>query len=327
MCFLRPGDKYGIVAVENTKLAGDLHLPIRISNALEIQSALPIDVEEHWTEWLGTLTIESLTKSNLVIVARKVAEDIRVVNHENKELRESSRAVWYGLLLNGIPYSDNVHFLSGSIYTDRPPDVRQHTDEDFHRSHGRRGVEVTESNLRTAPTLAEGILAMRPRPRPAAQGESSRPWRGFHALIGAITAVWGEDRLHRFVRAVEGIVDSPPPSGRNFLERVISAMVDDDPDNRLIIDDIYKLRNAIEHLNPLRDIPDRIVDADERNERRNRLVRQAEDLALRVYRRLTSDRALIAELSTDAGIDALWSLDAAGRRRRWADSINLNSIP
>jgi len=104
-------------------------------------------------------------------------------------------------------------------------------------------------------------------------------------------------------------------------------MVADDAANQQALRDIYDLRNAVEHLNPLVDEPSRIAKPKARAELRNQLVRQVEDLSLRIYKRLFSDRHLMHEFSTDTGINALWALPRPARRLKWSDSIDLTTIP
>ena len=74
--------------------------------------------------------------------------------------------------------------------------------------------------------------------------------RGLNTLFKGLKEETGQDRLHRFVRALEALI--LPKSGetrKNFVHRCQTFARAGD-DTRTLLGEIYDMRSATEHLHP-----------------------------------------------------------------------------
>jgi hypothetical protein len=133
-----------------------------------------------------------------------------------------------------------------------------------------------------------------------------------------------EERLHLFVRALDGLMAIPRGPGQTVFATRGLTFVDAanvDP----LLTQMYVLRNTQEHLNDFRPV----VAAPNDDEFR-RIVSarayQAEQAALAVYRRIADAPAVRAHFFSDPSTDAFWALDATTRAGIWGARVDLDAI-
>lgn len=76
--------------------------------------ALPVAVEGHWREWLGSFRSDEIARTNFVLVAILPSKNPQVLDAENQQLTQTPDYSLYGLLLQGVPYYDKGFSLSGA---------------------------------------------------------------------------------------------------------------------------------------------------------------------------------------------------------------------
>lgn len=318
--FLQSGDQYAVLVVETVSLR-DITLPLTFSDSLQLVDELPVDVNDKWREDKGKLFWQAIEESNFFLVFRQPGNNPHLL--PNPSIKKPVTAFLRGMVLTGIPWSDGQYFLTGGVHSGRS-DIRQIDDlREFRLDLGLpRADYFDEARLRTAYDLGQKILAM-----------SAAGWnrfaRGFHYLWTALTVDYMEDRFHMFIRALDAVVKTPQGQGRvSFRDRCNSTFLTPHADNVTALEDMYNIRNTIEHIHDLDPEPRRLATATPaiRQETRERRLRQLEVLTLAVYKRIISDPVLMADLDTDAKIDAFWLQSDAVRAARWNAPLALDPI-
>ena len=96
-----------------------------------------------------------------------------------------------------------------------------------------------------------------------------------------------------------------------------------------ILNELYRLRNAQEHLNDFRNAFLRVVDALTEAEFRHRgslRACQAEWLALAIYQRLLTTPDLLARLESENSITEFWELDRNLRQDLWGAACDIDAV-
>jgi hypothetical protein len=320
MPLLQRNDRYALLTFENAHLADGIRFPIVLTDRIHILNALPVVPADHWKEWLGTLLWDSIEdRSNLFVLVREPNDQPGVLNHRG--LRNEMMAFLHALALTGWPNFEGVHLLCGNVNPDGP-DIRQHKEDpvDFKTGSDAQSLPLDEARLREVFNLSPEVLAIN------AAGWN-RILRGYRALMDGLKMDFSEDRLHLFVRALDAVLKTRQGHGReDFRERSTATFLAAHADNDVAMNDIYFIRNSIEHLHDTELEPQRIADPAERKRVREHRLRQLEALAFAVYRRIVGDSALRAALDTDAKIDAFWDLPIATRAKAWNTLLDLGAV-
>src|ERR1035437_6980723 len=119
-----PGTKFGILGLDDCQVI-DFAGPLRLSDTVTAYTACPLQVPEHWREWLGSLRVGHLENANFLLVVARPSATPDILDQETKEIDQALTALWFGLLLHGVPdYSDGLVALGG-VAADGAVSVRQ----------------------------------------------------------------------------------------------------------------------------------------------------------------------------------------------------------
>ena len=121
--------------------------------------------------------------------------------------------------------------------------------------------------------------------------------RGLGALVDAFHARPPDVRIHHFVRAIEGTLSPDVRREEKFVEAAM-LFVREEPSTQLTLKEIYRLRNKVEHLGDYEAVLANTPVA-ARNDTAMRRARQAEMLAIHLYRKVFTVPGGYVELFSD----------------------------
>jgi hypothetical protein len=149
----------------------------------------------------------------------------------------------------------------------------------------------------------------------------ARVRRGFRAFLAGIRERNLDERLHQFVRALDGILRLPANGGQpQFVHRC--RLFTEFYGQSAVLREMYRFRNTFEHLNDWRGAAGQApVVPDERTAALR--AYQAEILARRVFQRLFSNPDILRRFETDEDIDGFWAAQGSHQRVVWGPSFNL----
>ena len=317
---IQNGDKFSILCVHNLRRDRNLRDPIVLSATTTVLFSPPVELGDTWSRWLGSIKSEQLADSNFFIVARKHSDRPGIVDGEIEELSGEVKYVWHGILLHGVAYQDHVHVLAGG-FPEIQPEVRQSTGENpYYRSLGTIH-RIDRDIILRGYEASRGLLGL------FQPNRYSRIKRGVRALFAAIQGQSADDRIHQYVRAIEGVLK--PGIGntrRQFRHRCSATFTVNNKANREILENMYDLRSAVEHLHMVDTALERLPEQ-EREDTSYRRIRQAEALGLRIYRALAISESRSEKFIDDGSIEAFWSQQDHELRNAWDDEpLHLETI-
>lgn len=318
---LETGDKFAILAITNigTETLASQVLP----DSTTVAPGFPVEIiDEFWQKSLGTIAVEALQRSNLLLLRRAPSANPGLLDAEHEVLAVRLVEVFWLLQLSGVPYYEGAVILKGSVVDGRI-DVRSHDNLSGHQfvaSNGARSARVTSDRLMRAAESAEVWRRMLANP-----GEHSRVKRGLNVLFEGLQEHFGQERLHAFVRALEALI--LPRIGetrRQFATRcqtfaVAAAAA------QSCLEECFDMRSVVEHMNdPITCLSS--YPADQHEAVALRRVRQIEALARFAYERLLSTADLRQRFASDATIAEFWRLPSDQRQHLWGSQFDINAV-
>jgi hypothetical protein len=310
------GQKFAMLVVENTYAElpeGDQIL----SDGTWLMTRVPISIEDHWARWIGTLRVEGMRESNLVL--------LRTVADGSEQYRMSDRLIkLFSLLaLDGVPEYARAEAVAGTVVQNETGLQNLGRLPTFLHTKGyvRRPVDVARIEQAIKLTNAlEQIEGMLP------SSKFLRFMQGLKVLKDGLLQQVGQERIHQFVRSLEALI--LPTSGstkRQFAHRCQTFVVAGSQ-SQTVLEEAFDMRSDTEHLQDwnraLRSYP-----VPEREDIAHQRTRQMERLATFAYARILSDRDLWKHFQDDAAQQAFWEMSENPRRTTWGNQLDISAIP
>jgi hypothetical protein len=329
---VEPNHKFACMALDGPGVNHALPDPFEVAPGVSVLKHAPVEIDEWWSEGLGTWTLERYKNCGLFLVATARSARPEIVDAENVGLEKRLYGLLHALLLHEAGRFYVGQTMTGAREGDRPPNVRQHSRIPECPQHERAELPEIDAGLLTRanstsvellrlfgeednvlPPLTTGPAARRVQ----AHG---RVRRGFNALLEGLQARYANQRLHHCERALEAVTHPPIGNSRRTFVNRCAVLVGGSPEARGILSDIYDLRSAEEHLNEWEGVlggrgnPERVA-----------LLRayQAEVLACFAFRHLLENPALLQNFGSDATTSAFWARTNPTPAQAWGRTIDI----
>ena len=288
-----------------------------LSNELSAHSAPVLDLTDLDKDWLGRDRADAFDHS-IVLVASMPSETAGILDAESRHLEHLGNRLFYGLLMQGIPEFWHGIVALGSRQGTREPWANSLIMMARYYRHPHAMLfHVTPEALRLADAVVPGLIDAFPGGPNVAEFAKLR--RGVRALEVAWRAERALDRIHMFVRALDGLMKLEQGAGeQSFVDR--TTMIASGQRIEDVAREIYRLRSHNEHLS---DWPSKLgyVREPDQPEFVSRRAFYAEVLVGEAYRRVLSEPNLRTHFRTDDTIEAFWRGGAAA----WTPSIDLDA--
>lgn len=312
--------KFACVALENAGVDPTLQNPLNLGGNLQIIFEPPFPLGGVWQGWLGSIEVEHLERSNIVLIAHQASSSPDVLDHENEDLRQQVVSLCYAIFLIEVFHYDSGLILTGAN-VGGTVNVRQVSRlEKLYRPNHVAIARLDQANLLSAAQVANGMRAVH-----AGRGLCLRLRSGFHACLRGLMEYQGDERLHQFIRAVEAVVMPPKGKGTGVFAHRCQLFAGTSAPVRPLLRELYELRNAAEHHNLFTQV---LAPYPATQHERIALERtyQSQVLASEVYRKIFHSPMLQTHFSTNTAIEAFWALPWAQQVYAWGAPIDLASI-
>ena len=120
-------EKFSILAIQDVYTELPEQWQQTLSDGTRVFTEFPLALEPEWEKWLGTLRVQSLRDSNLVIVQTLRSKTPGILDNEQKELFTHLHELFHVLQLSGVLHYEGADLLTGAFF-DKRTSVQQ-----FHR--------------------------------------------------------------------------------------------------------------------------------------------------------------------------------------------------
>ena len=211
----RRNSKFGILAFDGC-FNVNIERSVVLGDGLSVHPHCPVELPEHWRTWLGSLQSDNLVNANLAFTVQIDSETPTILDAETQQLLDQLLGLRVALFLHGIPeYRNNLIALGG---VDDGGETSVRSIEIPNRAYchrlGRRPT-ISAQTLASTSECANQVLALYRN-----QGAFRRVRAGLRACTHGIEEPDPAERLHQYVRALDGLTMLLPREGANqFAQR------------------------------------------------------------------------------------------------------------
>ncbi len=313
-------DKFALITlpIQNVDNAID---ELGLGNDIWLTKHAPLtNLTAKWQEGIGTIRTEQLQNAKGFLIVKCRSSQPSVVDGENEKLEREIRYVFDGLLIVKTPPCISPPFLiTGANVTGAPP-VRRITElmKPVRMAFNLSTMMDTlkPCDFQQAKKLGDAIESIN------RNHTHSRLKRALSAFYAGIWNIRPEERLHQFCRSIDGIIFSRKGRGKmDFRERTCDFI---GTKQDTIMDEIYEMRSAVEHLRPAES---EVHDGDLKKQRLRVLERslQSEVIARFALQRVLLNNNLLRQFEEDQTIESLWNKSENIRRNEWGTPLNFRN--
>ena len=309
-------EKFAILAIEN--VATNLEdWEGQLSDGTWVLTKIPIDVESDWQRWLGSIHVEHLKQSNMVLVRKCGSTNPEILDVTHKKLSDFLSQLFSMLQLSGVSYYDAVHLLSGSVIY-KKAQIRQVSKlDDFYCTKGYSSPPVTLDRLKQAAKLNAALPEIYSQ-----TGNFRRIARGLNTVMDGLKQSRGEERLHHFVRSLEALI--LPDIGKTkkqFIHRC-QTFAKASAKSAVILEEAFNLRSQAEHLNDW-EMGLKSYRVEEREYVAFQRTYQMQKLACFAYSWILSDADIRGHFKSETAIYNFWKQPDRSRKTIWGNQLKL----
>jgi hypothetical protein len=301
-----------------TRVSLELQKVTKLGPAVYATTYSPFEIDEWWQRQLGELEIAEVDKCSLFLIAFSDDLSINVL-----DLTKLVNFHYLSLILQGVGYSVQGVTLSGENSAKGMRVSGMGVLEDYHRPPKMIPAFIAAEHLNATACIVGGLYSLFPY---IESDNYLRLRKGLNAFIDGVKHAQYHSRLHQFVRSIDGVIKPKKGEGTNKFKYRCGFFAGRTPQHVELLEDLYELRSAAEHLNPL---DDRLIrfQTHEREKMKALRTYQSELLASFVYRKILSTPTLLSNFIDDAAIDLMWGQSASQLIGLWGNTINLHTAP
>lgn len=318
MIEIRPGERFAILALPRCHIAENLTADLQVDDDLFVTDTSPTSVSDTWREWLGTLLEERVKKAGTFLIAKVPSDQPRVMEAVSKRLDHRVVNFYGGLRICGwyACYDRPVKMLGGR---DKDGDAETQHVALYGPTRNTAGAPqdpIIGDWIRAAAEVATGLDRLNEHTHHRRQKAAVR------AFFSGIEERFVEERLHRFVRTIEGFIFTRAGRSRSQFASRTELFIG--PSNHQVMQQIHDIRSAVEHLNPPSEVVDGASLADRYVTIFHRTM-QAEAIARHCVRRFLSEPGLWGSFESDDSLARFWASSNGERETIWGPPLDFAS--
>lgn len=309
MITIPAGHKYATLALRVTHVTPRMTEPLDLGNDLWVTCEMPVALATHWQQWLGSIAVEELGRANLFLFSHQSSRTPGVVDQENIDLEQAVHRLYFAVLIAAPYFGHHEATMLSGAHHDGAAGVRhvQPYDEVLWPC-GCHGTVLDDATFQLAAGVYDGLRQIEGR------GEHDRVWRVVHAFYDGLKHNALGDRIHQFLRCIEGFIY--PDAGNTRRQIASRTELFLGPSHHALMQTMFDIRSDVEHLHG----PGRVINNADLMQTNLQLAEysfKAEQLARYCLLRLLTTPTLWPHFTDDAALAAFWELPQTDRARLW----------
>ncbi|SHI46170.1 HEPN domain-containing protein [Lutispora thermophila] len=315
-------EKFAFIAFSES--SSKINEEIYLSDELKIYPRMPFNIDDYWEKWLGAIKISAIKNSNLVIYSSKITDNPDIIDQGHEYVKRRVLEFYYSLALYGVPRYSEANMIIGSI-NEESVSIRGFSYLDyFHFVYNGNPKIINKMDIFEIYKIYK-VLSQIYSESNIKQDKYFRIRYGLNAYFKAIKEKENYYRISQLVRAIEALIKPRIGKTKKDFAHRCKTFVIPNPDSEAILQEIYELRNKVEHIHPLtevfptmsRDVASEIIDSH---------VRKLEEIARNIYIKLFLNPDLLDRFLNNNSIDKFWSLSDQERDKLWGSKLDIKTI-
>lgn len=314
--------KFALLAIENvyTDLPDGEEYAQQLPDGTWILCRIPVDIGAHWKEWIGSIELENLMRSNLAFILSETSTHPHVLNEQDTKLSNRLSQLFYLLQLSGVLEYEGASLFWGYSMQGKT-EIRQMSElPKFYPTRGYERLPVNLDRLEQAVRFRHVLGEMDATP-----DEFRHVKWGWNVLMDGFKQVYGDGRIHQFVRSLEALV--LPDTGqtkKQFVHRS-QTFAKASLAAKTILEEAFDLRSKVEHLHDWQEALQFYPESDRENIALQR-TRQMEQFAAFTYSRILESETIRPHFRNDITQRDFWRQPDDVRNTIWGKNLDLTSL-
>jgi len=289
--------------------------PAALNASMSVYPDPPVELDDVWTRWLGTIQAGTLQRSAFFIVGQWPGG---AAMQDSETGTVAVECAHRALLLQGFAYCSGGLLISGN--TEHGLHVGPISTYLGHPSISLRRMRTpTNEDFAMAGTVAHAITSLY-----SYKYRFMRIRRGFYAWFNGVRESSPGFRLHFFIRAIEALTQAPRGQlGLSFRTRS-QLFIGGGLRNQALLRQLYDLRSCMEHTKWWRSEINCVHGLNVEESLSFRAL-QAEMIASAAYLRILSSPVLLNRFATERTIRSFWALGGNDREKLWGEPFNVRA--
>ena len=313
------GEKFSCLTFTGFSVADVFPGELRVDEGTSALRGLPVGLEDHWQEWLGSLRAKDIQQSNFVLCTTTPSRTPEVLDQENIDLTQRLYYVMYGLLLQGVPQYDKGYTLTGANVGGEIQ-IRQYGELNKYLP----SYEMPVFLVGVAETNRALSIGNKLQPIYQAGDDWLRLRTGLSVLFQGSEERDSGDRLHQFVRALEALIKPDVGTSRTQFAHRAQTFAIANPEAQETLLQIFDIRSKVEHMHSPLDALN--GSRDERITLGSRRTRQVDVLSRFALTHVLESEVLLEVFRTDTSIEGFWHILDHDRLQVWGERLNLADV-
>lgn len=311
--WVQDGEKFALIGLD-VRVEKSFE-PVVLGDNLTAISGAQFSVPQHWQEWLGTIRVDELRNCPLFLVASAPAREPGVLDGQSKLLTKQVHDWFIGLVLSADFISaSGDSFLAVGSRTDDEVEVRQFGPiKAPTHSVVRSDRPISAGDVLLAKKVAEGLGELTGSKREVV-------WRLSRCLqiyLDARSEPNMLDRVHQFVRCIEGLIVPDQGKTRSHFKSRTELFVGSG--RHELMGRIFDLRSDVEHMHEYKHLTEYIR---EKRIEIAKLEAIGEWISRTCLQRILLGSDLIRTFGNISSLASFWSLSKEMREHLWGPPID-----
>jgi len=315
---IQPNEKFSAIVLVD--LCSRINLPevYKVKDNLLICTKPPFGMSEFWKKNIGSLEAEDIENAPLFITTKNISQRPDVLDKENKTLSEHADNFFMSLILSGpISCGGSPVSLTGSN-SNGELNIRQISKLEHPKVL--RGCPLDYLNIgriEQAAKITEAIQYF------FKSKDFQRIRRTINYFFDGIFSNRVYDRLHQFVRVIEGFIF--PEIGKTKKQFISRTELFIGPQYHNLMKTLYDIRCQIEHVHS----PFDVIDGNTQKEKDINLLKKAylsESIARYCIINFCSNSKLWNHFVNETSISLFWKRPIQKRQEIWGGIIKVSDI-
>lgn len=313
--------KFALVAVENvyTDFPDDRDKH-QLSDGTWICARVPVTIDTHWKEWIGTIRLERLENCNLIMFISEGSANPQSPDEHHKKLGKRLSQTFFLLQLSGVLEYRGAYLLCGSVFDEKTAIRQMDKLPFFYQTRGYSRIPVTIERLEKAVHLREVLEEM-----DSSLDDFKRLKSGWRVLRDGLQKKHGEERIHQFVRSLEALILPEVGNTKRQFTHRCQTFAKASSHTKRILEEVFELRSMTEHLNAWEQALESHPEDDREIVALHR-TRQMEQLAAYAYSHILESDAIRNHFVSETKQGEFWKLPDDARRSIWGTQLDLTLI-
>jgi len=309
---IQPNEKFSAIVLVDLYSRIDLPKVYKVNDNLVICTKPPFGMSEFWKENIGTLEVEDIEKARFFIITKSISQRPGILDKENRALSEEAYKFFLGIVLGRPPVSLTGSNIDGEI------EIRQIGKLEHPKVLV--GCPLDEFNIKRIEQAAELTKAMS---QFFESKDFQRIKRTINYFFDGIMSNRVYDRLHHFVRVIEGFIY--PEIGKTRKQFVSRTELFIGPGHHDLMGNLYDIRSQVEHVHS----PFDVIEGNTEKEKNTNLLKRAylsESIARYCIINFCTNPKLWNHFKDETSIGLFWKRPLQERRKIWGNEIKVSDI-